>query len=157
MDNVGIVVNDLDLVIDFFVEIGLELEGRGTFEGPWMDRTIDLEGARCDIAMLRPPDGRGGVELSRFRSPPLVSTEPANAPVNSLGYLRVMFEVDDVPDVVARLETRGLAGLVGDIVNYEDVYLLCYVRGPEGILVGLAQSLSAGSSAAVSATGVPTE
>ena len=141
MDNVGIVVNDLDTVIDFFLEIGLELEGRGTFEGPWMDRTINLEGAKCDIAMLRPSNGQGGVELSRFHSPPLVSNEPANAPVNKLGYLRVMFEVDDVRDVVARLEERGIAGLVGDIVNYEDVYLLCYVRGPEGILVGLAQTL----------------
>jgi catechol 2,3-dioxygenase-like lactoylglutathione lyase family enzyme len=141
MDNVGIVVNDLDAAIDFFVEIGLELEGRGTFEGPWMDRTIDLEGAKCDIAMLRPPDGHGGVELSRFRSPPLVSTEPANAPVNTLGYLRVMFDVDDVRDVVNRLEERHIANLVGEIVNYEGVYLICYVRGPEGIMVGLAQSL----------------
>jgi catechol 2,3-dioxygenase-like lactoylglutathione lyase family enzyme len=141
MDNVGIVVNDLDAAIDFFVEIGLELEGRGTFEGPWMDRTIDLEGANCDIAMLRPPDGHGGVELSRFRSPPLVSTEPANAPVNTLGYLRVMFDVDDVRDVVNRLEERHIANLVGEIVNYEGVYLICYVRGPEGIMVGLAQSL----------------
>jgi catechol 2,3-dioxygenase-like lactoylglutathione lyase family enzyme len=141
MDNVGIVVNDLDAAIDFFVEIGLELEGRGTFEGPWMDRTIDLEGAKCDIAMLRPPDGHGGVELSRFRSPPLVSTEPANAPVNTLGYLRVMFDVDDVRDVVNRLEVRHIANLVGEIVNYEGVYLICYVRGPEGIMVGLAQSL----------------
>jgi catechol 2,3-dioxygenase-like lactoylglutathione lyase family enzyme len=141
MDNVGIVVNDLDAAIDFFVEIGLELEGRGTFEGPWMDRTIDVEGAKCDIAMLRPPDGHGGVELSRFRSPPLVSTEPANAPVNTLGYLRVMFDVDDVRDVVNRLEERHIANLVGEIVNYEGVYLICYVRGPEGIMVGLAQSL----------------
>jgi catechol 2,3-dioxygenase-like lactoylglutathione lyase family enzyme len=141
MDNVGIVVNDLDAAIDFFVEIGLELEGRGTFEGPWMDRTIDVEGAKCDIAMLRPPDGHGGVELSRFRSPPLVSTEPANAPVNTLGYLRVMFDVDDVRDVVNRLEERHIASLVGEIVNYEGVYLICYVRGPEGIMVGLAQSL----------------
>jgi catechol 2,3-dioxygenase-like lactoylglutathione lyase family enzyme len=141
MDNVGIVVNDLDTVIDFFKEIGLELEGRGTFEGPWMDRTIDLDGAKCDIAMLRPPDGQGGVELSRFHSPPLVSNEPANAPVNTLGYLRVMFEVDDVRGVVARLAERQLATLVGDVVNYEDAVLLCYVRGPEGILVGLAQPI----------------
>jgi catechol 2,3-dioxygenase-like lactoylglutathione lyase family enzyme len=141
MDNVGIVVNDLDTVIDFFTEIGLELEGRGTFEGPWMDRTIDLDGAKCDIAMLRPPDGQGGVELSRFHSPPLVSNEPANAPVNTLGYLRVMFEVDDVRGVVARLAERQLATLVGDVVNYEDAVLLCYVRGPEGILVGLAQPI----------------
>ena len=110
MDNVGIVVNDMDAAIDFFGEIGLELEGRGTFEGPWMDRTIDLDGAKCEIAMLRPPDGRGGVELSRFIAPPPASTEPANAPVNTLGYLRVMFEVDDLRAVVTRLEERQLAG-----------------------------------------------
>jgi catechol 2,3-dioxygenase-like lactoylglutathione lyase family enzyme len=144
MDNVGIVVNDMDAAVDFFLEIGLELEGRGTFAGPWMDRTIALEGARCEIAMLRPPDGSGGVELSRFESPQLVSTEPPNPPVNALGYLRVMFEVDDVRDVVARLEERHGANLVGEIVDYEDVYRLCYVRAPEGFMVGLAQSLSEG-------------
>ena len=144
MDNVGIVVNDMDAAVDFFLAIGLELEGRGTFEGPWMDRTIALEGARCEVAMLRPPGGHGGVELSRFESPPLVSTEPANPPVNALGYLRVMFEVDDVRDVVARLEERHGATLVGEVVNYEDVYLLCYVRAPEGFMVGLAQSLGEG-------------
>ena len=141
MDNVGIVVDDLEAVIAFFVEIGLELEGQGTFEGPWMDRTIALQGAKCDIAMLRPPDGHGGVELSRFHSPPVADTTPRNAPVNTLGYLRVMFAVDDVRDVVARLEERHGARLVGEIVNYENTNLLCYVRGPEGILVGLAQQL----------------
>ena len=144
MDNVGIVVNDMDAAVAFFEEIGLRLEGRDTLEGPWMDRTIDLEGARCEIAMLRLPDGDGGVELSRFESPPLISTEPVNAPVNTLGYLRVMFQVDDVEDTVARLQDRHGATLVGDLVNYEDVYKLCYVRGPEGIFVGLAQSLGGG-------------
>jgi len=144
MDNVGIVVDDMQAAIDFFVELGLELEGRGTFEGPWMDRTIALRGARCEIAMLRPPDGHGGVELSRFLSPPVASTEPANAPVNTLGYLRVMFAVDDLRDVLARLERHG-ARLVDEVVNYEDVFLLCYVRGPEGIIVGLAQDLGEAS------------
>ena len=140
LDNVGIVVDDMQAAIDFFLEIGLELEGRGTFEGPWMDRTIALEGARCEIAMLRMPDGHGAVELSRFISPPVADTAPANAPVNTLGYLRVMFAVDDVRDVVTRLERLG-ATLVDEIVNYEDVYLLCYVRAREGFIVGLAQSL----------------
>src|SRR6186713_2473677 len=112
MDNVGIVVDDLDAVIAFFQEIGLELEGRGTVGGPWVDRTIDLEGAKCDIAMLRLPDGRGGVELSKFHSPPLVTREPAQAPVNTLGYLRVMFAVDDLEEVFARLKQQG-ATLVG--------------------------------------------
>jgi catechol 2,3-dioxygenase-like lactoylglutathione lyase family enzyme len=141
MDNVGIVVDDMDAAVAFFQEIGLDLEGRGTFEGPWMDRTIDLEGARCEIAMLRMPDGHGRVELSRFVSPPVASTEPLNAPVNTLGYLRVMFEVDDIDGTLARLQGRHGATLVGDVVNYEDVYRLCYVRGPEGIFVGLSQSL----------------
>jgi catechol 2,3-dioxygenase-like lactoylglutathione lyase family enzyme len=141
LDNVGIVVGDLEAAIAFFVEIGLVLEGRGTFEGPWMDRTIALDDARCDIVMLRPPDGHGGVELSRFHSPPVASNKPSNAPVNTLGYLRVMFEVDDVRDVVARLEARHGGRLVGEVVNYENVYLLCYVRAPEGFIVGLAQSL----------------
>jgi catechol 2,3-dioxygenase-like lactoylglutathione lyase family enzyme len=145
MDNVGIVVADMDAAIGFFQEIGLELEGRGTFDGPWMDRTIALDGARCEIGMLRTPDGHSKLELSRFLSPPLVSTQPANPPVNALGYLRVMFEVDDLREVVARLQARHGASLVGEIVNFEDVYLLCYVRAPEGFMVGLAQSLGGGS------------
>jgi len=142
MDNVGIVVNDMDAAIDFFVELGLRLEGRDTMDGPWMDRTIGLRGARCEIAMLRMPDGHGAVELSRFISPPVPDTEPTNAPVNTLGYLRVMFAVDDIREVVGRLEQHG-ATLVDEIVNYEDVYLLCYVRSSEGFLVGLAQELGA--------------
>ena len=140
MDNVGIVVNDMDAAIDFFVELGLRLEGRDTLDGPWMDRTIGLHGARCEIAMLRMPDGHGAVELSRFISPPVADTGPTNAPVNTLGYLRVMFAVDDIRDVVTRLERLG-ARLVDEIVNYEDVYLLCYVRSQEGFIVGLAQEL----------------
>ena len=142
MDNVGIVVNDMQAAIDFFVELGLELEGRGEFEGPWMDRTIALQGAKCEIGMLRIPDGNGRVELSRFISPPVADTSPATAPVNTLGYLRVMFQVDDLEDVVSRVRERHGASLVDEIVNYEGVYKLCYVRGPEGILVGLAQQLN---------------
>jgi catechol 2,3-dioxygenase-like lactoylglutathione lyase family enzyme len=141
MDNVGIVVDDMPAAIAFFVELGLELEGEGTFEGPWMDRTIALDGAKCDIAMLRTADGHGRIELSKFHSPPVTSHDPGTAPVNTLGYLRVMFAVDDIHDVVARLERHG-ARLVGEIVRYEDAYLLCYLRGPEGIIVGLAEALS---------------
>jgi catechol 2,3-dioxygenase-like lactoylglutathione lyase family enzyme len=140
MDNVGIVVDDLEAVIAFFVELGLELEGEGSFEGSWMDRTIGLEGVKCDIATLRTPDGNGRLELSKFRSPPVTSHEPANAPVNTLGYLRVMFAVDDIHGVLARLQAHG-ATLVGEVVRYEDAYVLCYVRGPEGIIVGLAEQL----------------
>jgi catechol 2,3-dioxygenase-like lactoylglutathione lyase family enzyme len=147
LDNIGIVVDDMQAAIDFFVEIGLELEGRGTFEGPWMDRTIGLDGARCEVAMLRPPDGHGGVELSRFISPPVASTAPATNPVNTLGYLRVMFEVDDIDGVVERLRERHGATLVDEIVTYENVYRLCYVRSREGYFVGLAQSLDAGPQA----------
>ena len=138
MDNVGIVVEDMDAAVAFFEEIGLRLEGRGTFDGPWMDRTIALDGARCEIAMLRMPDGHGAVELSRFVEPGAVDAGANNAPVNTLGYLRVMFAVDDVRDLVKRLERLG-ARLVGDIVDYEGAYLLCYVRSREGFIVGLAQ------------------
>jgi catechol 2,3-dioxygenase-like lactoylglutathione lyase family enzyme len=141
MDNVGIVVDDLDAVIAFFMELGLQLEGETTVEGRWVDRTIGLDGARCDVAMLRTPDGHGRIELSRFRAPPLIRRTPEPAPVNARGYLRVMFAVDDIEAVVARLLARG-ATLVGEVVRYEDAYLLCYVRGPEGILVGLAEDLT---------------
>jgi len=141
MDNMGIVVADMPAAIAFFVELGLELEGQGTFEGSWMDRTTGLEGVKCDIATLRTPDGHGRLELSRFHAPPLTDHDPATAPVNTLGYLRVMFAVDDIRDTVSRLERRG-GRLVAEIVQYEDSYLLCYVRGPEGIIIGLAEALA---------------
>jgi catechol 2,3-dioxygenase-like lactoylglutathione lyase family enzyme len=139
MDNVGIVVEDLDAAIDFFVELGLALEGRAPIEGPWADGVTGLRGQRVEIAMLRTPDGHGRLELSRFLAPPVVS-DHRNAPVNSLGYLRVMFAVDGIEDTVARLRGRG-ATLVGDIVQFEEMYRLCYLRGPEGILIGLAEQL----------------
>jgi catechol 2,3-dioxygenase-like lactoylglutathione lyase family enzyme len=140
MDNVGIVVDDLKAAIAFFAELGLELEGEGTVEGQWVDRTIGLEGVRSDIAMMRTPDGHGRLELSKFHTPPATTAEP-NAPVNTLGIRRIMFAVDDIEDVLARLQAHG-AELVGEVVQYEDEYLLCYLRGPEGILVALAQELS---------------
>jgi catechol 2,3-dioxygenase-like lactoylglutathione lyase family enzyme len=141
MDNVLIVVDDLEAAKAFFAEIGLELEGEMTNEGPWVDRIIGLENVRSDIAMMRPPDGHGGVELAKFHSPPAVRAEPEDAPANALGMRRIMFAVDDLDDVVARLRKNG-AELVGEIVQYEDVYRLCFMRGPEGILVGLAQQLA---------------
>jgi catechol 2,3-dioxygenase-like lactoylglutathione lyase family enzyme len=140
MDNVAIVVDDLAAVIAFFVELGLELEGEATVEGPWVDQTVGLDGVRCDVAMLRTPDGHSRLELSKFRTPPVIRRTPEPAPVNALGYLRVMFAVDDINDVVARLQTHG-AELVGEVARYEDVYRLCYIRGPEGILVGLAERI----------------
>ena len=140
MDNVGIVVDDLKAAIAFFLELGLELEGETTVEGPWVDRTIGLNGAKCDIAMMRTPDGHSRLELSKFHAPPVIRRTPEPAPVNALGYLRVMFAVDDIDDVLARLQVHG-AELVGEVVNYEDVYRLCYIRGPEGIMVGLAEQI----------------
>ncbi|MCW2924660.1 MAG: Glyoxalase/bleomycin resistance protein/dioxygenase [Thermoleophilia bacterium] len=144
MDNVGIVVADLDAAIEFFVELGLELEGRAMIEGAWSGRVTGVTDQRVEIAMLRTPDGHGRLELSRFLAPEVVA-DHRTAPVNALGYLRVMFNVDDLDDTLARLRERG-ATLVegGEVVQYEDTYRLCYVRGPEGILVGLAQSLTAG-------------
>jgi catechol 2,3-dioxygenase-like lactoylglutathione lyase family enzyme len=140
MDNVGIVVDDLEAVTAFFVELGLELEGEATVEGGSVDRIVGLEGVRSDIAMLRTPDGHGRLELSKFHTPPATTAVP-NAPVNTLGYRRVMFAVTDIEAVLARLQARG-AELVGEVVQYEDSYRLCYVRGPEGILVALAEQLS---------------
>jgi catechol 2,3-dioxygenase-like lactoylglutathione lyase family enzyme len=140
MDNVGIVVDDLAGAIAFFVALGLELEGEATVEGPLVDRVVGLEGVRSDIAMLRTPDGHGRVELSKFHTPAAVSAEP-NAPVNRLGMGRIMFAVDDIDAVVAGLRARG-SELVGEVVQYGDSYRLCYVRGPEGILVALAEQLS---------------
>jgi catechol 2,3-dioxygenase-like lactoylglutathione lyase family enzyme len=139
MDNVGIVVDDLDAAIAFFVDLGLELEGKATVEGPSVDRLVGLEGVRSDVAMLRTPDGQGRIEMSRFHTPTAVSAGP-NPPVNRLGMGRIMFSVDDMDAVVAGLRARG-AELVGEVVQYGDSYRLCYVRGPEGILVALAQKL----------------
>lgn len=141
MDNVLIVVEDLDAVIAFFVEIGMELEGRGPLEGDFAERVIGLRDVRQDIAMLRVPDGPGRIELARFHQPQPITPEPRNAPSNTLGLRRVMFAVDDIEDVIARLRERCGAELVGEVVRYEDVFLLAYVRGPEGIVVGLAEDL----------------
>lgn len=141
MDNVLIVVEDLGAVQAFFAELGLELEAETTVEGPWVDRTVGLDGVRAEIAVLRTPDGHGRVELSRFQAPPAVRAEPEDAPANALGIRRIMFAVDDIEDVVARLRDRHGAELVGEIARYEDVYRLCYIRGPEGIVVGLAERL----------------
>ena len=139
MDNVGIVVEDLGGTIDFFRELGLELEGRTTIEGEWAGRVTGLGDQRVEIAMMRTPDGHSRLELSRFLMPPVVA-DHRNAPVNALGYLRVMFAVDDLDDTLARLREHG-AQLVDEVVQYEDVYRLCYVRGPEGILIGLAERI----------------
>jgi catechol 2,3-dioxygenase-like lactoylglutathione lyase family enzyme len=139
MDNVGIVVESLETAIAFFTELGLELEGRGTIEGEWSGRVTGLRDQRVEVAMMRTPDGHGRLELSRFLAPAPVA-DHRNAPVNSLGYLRVMFAVDDVDDTVARLRAHG-AEVVDEVVRYEDAYRLCYMRGPEGILIGLAEQL----------------
>ena len=141
MDNVLIVVEDLEAATAFFAELGMELEGEATNEGRWVDRVVRLEGVRCDLAMMRTPDGHGRVELTRFHTPPAVRAEPAIAPANTLGIRRIMFAVDDVDDVVARLRSHG-GELVGEIAQYEDSYRLCFLRGPEGIIIGLAEQLS---------------
>lgn len=138
MDNVGIVVEDLGATVDFFLELGLELEGRATIEGEWAGRVTGLGDQHVEIAMMRTPDGHGRLELSRFIRPAVVADNRA-APVNALGYLRVMFAVDDLRETLERLGER--AQLVGEVVDYKDVYRLCYIRGPEGILIGLAQEL----------------
>ena len=140
MDNVLIVVEDLQAATAFFAELGMELEGETQVEGPWVDRTVGLDGVRADITMMRTPDGHGRVELSRFHTPPAVRAEPENAPSNALGMRRIMFTVDDIDDVVARLRSHG-AELVGEIAQYGDIYRLCFVRGPEGIIIGLAEQL----------------
>ena len=139
MDNVGIVVESLDDAVSFFAELGLELEGRATIEGEWAGRVTGLGDQRVEIAMMRTPDGHGRLELSQFFTPPTVA-DHRNAPVNSLGYLRVMFAVDDIDETLARLRKRG-AQLVGEVVQYEESYRLCYIRGPEGLLIGLAEEL----------------
>src|SRR5687768_5048827 len=140
MDNVLIVVDDLAAAIAFFQELGLELEGQTTVEGPSVDRLVGLDGVRSEIAMMRPPDGHGGIELDKYHTPTAVRAAPEDAPVNTLGIHRIMFTVDDLDDVLARLRTHG-AELVGEVTQYEDSYRLCYVRGPEGIMVALAEQL----------------
>jgi catechol 2,3-dioxygenase-like lactoylglutathione lyase family enzyme len=140
IDNIGIVVEDLTAAIDFFRELGLDLEGRATIEGEWAGRVTGLGNQRVEIAMMRTPDGHGRLELSRFLTPPTVA-DHRSAPVNALGYLRVMFAVDDLDETLERLRKRG-AQLVGEVVQYQDAYRLCYIRGPEELLIGLAQQLS---------------
>src|ERR1700750_1498852 len=141
MDNVGIVVDDLEATIDFFRELGLELEGRAMVEGEWAGRVTGLGDQRVEIAMLRTPDGHSRLELSRFLAPPVIA-DHRNAPVNALGYLRAMFAVTDLDELLTRLQKRG-AKLVGEVVQYENAYRLCYIHGPEGILIGLAEQLGA--------------
>ena len=140
MDNVGIVVEDLDESIAFFEELGLQLEGRATIEGEWAGRVTGLGNQHVEIAMMVTPDGHSRLEISRFITPPVVA-DHRNAPVNALGYLRVMFAVDDIDDTLARLQKKG-AQLVGEVVKYEELYRLCYIRGPEGVLIGLAEQLT---------------
>jgi catechol 2,3-dioxygenase-like lactoylglutathione lyase family enzyme len=141
MDNVLIVVDDLEAAKAFFAELGMELEGEATNEGRLVDRVVGLNDVRADIAMMRTPDGHGGIELTKFHTPQAVRAEPESAPANALGIRRIMFAVDDIDDVVARLRNHG-AELVGEIVQYEDIYRLCFLRGPEGIMIGLAEPTS---------------
>ena len=140
MDNVGIVVESLDETIAFFAELGLRLEGRATIEGEWAGRVTGLGNQHVEIAMMVTPDGHSRLEISRFLTPPAIA-DHRNAPVNALGYLRVMFTVDDIDETLARLQKIG-AQLVGEVVKYEELYRLCYIRGPEGLLIGLAEQLS---------------
>ena len=141
MDNVLIVVEDLEAAKAFFAELGMQLDGEALVEGPWAGRVIGLDDVRADIATMRTPDGHGRVELTKFHAPPAVRADPHNAPANTLGIRRIMFAVAGIDDVVARLRRHG-AELVGEIVQYQDKYRLCFVRGPEGILIGLAERLS---------------
>jgi catechol 2,3-dioxygenase-like lactoylglutathione lyase family enzyme len=141
MDNVLINVEDMEAAKAFFTELGMEVEGETTVEGPWAGQVIGLDDVRADITMMRTPDGHGKVELSKFHTPPAVRAEPEDAPSNALGMRRIMFTVDDIDDVVARLRSHG-GELVGEIAQYEDFYRLCFLRGPEGIIIGLAEQLS---------------
>jgi catechol 2,3-dioxygenase-like lactoylglutathione lyase family enzyme len=140
MDNVGIVVEDLDAAIAFFTELGMGLEGRAQIEGLWADRTVGLDGVRSEIAMMRTPDGHSKLELAKYHTPAAVDAQPHNPPPNTLGLHRVMFAVDDIDDTVARLRTHG-AELLGEVAQYEDSYRLCYLRGPAGIIVALAEQI----------------
>ncbi|GAA4952196.1 VOC family protein [Actinoplanes utahensis] len=142
MDHVGIVLEDLDAAVALFTELGMELEGRMPVQAPWVDRVVGLDGIRVEIAMMRTPDGHSRLELTRFLAPPAVSAGPAGAPANTIGIRRLMFAVDDLDDTVTRLRAHG-AELVGEIADYEDTFRLCYLRGPEGIIIALAQPLSA--------------
>jgi catechol 2,3-dioxygenase-like lactoylglutathione lyase family enzyme len=141
MDNVLIVVEDLEGAKSFFAELGMEMEGETQVEGPWVGQTIGLKDVRADITMMRAPDGHGRVELTRFHTPPAVRVEPEDTPANALGIRRIMFTVDDIDDVVARLRGHG-AELLDEIAQYEDVYRVCFMRGPEGIIIGLAEELA---------------
>jgi catechol 2,3-dioxygenase-like lactoylglutathione lyase family enzyme len=141
MDNVLIVVQDLEAAKGFFAELGMELEGETQVEGGWVDSVVGLEDVRADIVMMRTPDGHSRVELSKFHTPPAVRAEPADAPANALGIRRIMFAVDDIDDVVARLRGHG-AELVGEVAQHENIFRLCFLRGPEGIVIGLAERLS---------------
>ena len=141
MDNVLIVVEDLEAAIAFFAELGMELMGQAPQEGPWVDGIVGLDGVRVDIAMMQTPDGHGRIELDKYHTPRAVRAEPPNAPPNTLGVHRIMFAVEDIEDVLARLRTHG-AELIGELVQYKDSYRLCYVRGPEGIIVALAEELT---------------
>lgn len=140
MDNVLVVVEDMDAAVAFFVELGMTVEGRMAAEGDWVDRTIGIDATKSEIVMLRPPDGHGGIELTRYEKPRAIGPDPGDLPVNTLGYRRVMFAVDDLDDVLERLRPLG-AEIVDEIVEYEGVYRLCFIRGPEGIIIGLAQPL----------------
>ncbi|HEX3964204.1 MAG TPA: VOC family protein [Trebonia sp.] len=141
MDHVSVVVDDLEAATAFFVELGMEVEGEAPVEGRWVDRVAGLDDVRVDIVMMRTPDGHGRLELTKFRTPAAITTEPHNAPANTLGLRSVMFAVEDIEDVIARLRTHG-AELVGELAQYEHIYRLCYVRGPAGIIVALAEQLS---------------
>ena len=141
MDHVSVVVDDLEAAVAFFVELGMELEGEAPIEGPWVDRVNGLDGVRVDIAMMRTPDGHGRLELTKFHTPTAVSPEPENALGNTLGLRSIMFAVEDIDATVAGLQARG-AELVGGVKQYQDSYRLCYIRGPEGIIIALAEQLS---------------
>ncbi len=140
MHNVGIIVDDLDAVIAFFVELGMELEGKAVVEGPWAARLVGLDDQRVDVAMMRVPGGHGRIELAKYHTPKAIGGVPEDAPVNTLGIRRIMFAVDDIDDAIARLCAAG-AELVGEVMQYDDIYRLCYIRGPEGIVVALAEEL----------------
>jgi catechol 2,3-dioxygenase-like lactoylglutathione lyase family enzyme len=140
MDNVGIVVDDIKAAVAFFAELGLEVVGETTVEGPWVDQVVGLNGVRSDIVLMRTPDGHGQIELTKFQTPRAISTKP-NIPENTLGKFRIMFAVTDIDDVIARLKKHG-AELIGEVAQYEDIYRLCYLRGPEGITVALAEQLT---------------